>query len=1106
MELVTFPSRGGFSARGVFGIALTVLITAFLWVIVFPTHDIFAATTATWNGTDVILFDGHGFNKADDVKDTTGTIPAGSTIYKAPVQPATAGESSQRLLVIYFAPGVDPPTATSAQYVEFDYTAGSLSNPQKQQSVSMTPQSQSDGTGSSCSVGGIGWVICPVSIFLAESMDNIFNFLANLMKTQPLVLGDSNNSMYVAWNIMRSIANIAFVIVFLIIIYSQLTSIGISNYGLKKLIPRLVVAAVLVNVSYYIGAVAIDLSNIIGVSLQNMFVSIRENVFHMTNDTFAGVNNNPWTTVTTVVLAGGGVIGGAFFASQGGLYLLIPILLGVGITALLVLIVLAARQAIIVILMIIAPLAFVANLLPNTEKWYKKWQELFMTMLIFFPAFSLVFGGSQLAGQVIIQNAGDNIITVIFGMAVQIAPLVITPLLLKLSGNVLGAIGNLANKQRGSVMNPTRDWAKRRAEHAKQKNIALGPRWRNPSSVGAGMVRRMDNRRRRLQDKTDLWTQEATNNYEETPQYGDIHERKAASDYRKEAIHSHHAAHIDTLRAGNGVDRHNVYGQGLAAETAKEHAETAKNTVASHYNDMRVRGGQALYASSYALEVSKTRLEDTEAAKNAYYTNQKATNGTQLYNAMESLETTKVRLESAQSRYATTVDTLKIDSHSTLNGAIQTAQTTKQQAEAAQVRLQTYLDTQNRTTGSVTNASYVELERAKVVAEGAKSQLATYTTDLKTINGINGQSLHTEFIETEHVKHAQQTAEAKLARTIEEYKAGGATDPDTGITVIDGVALNQNQVKLATSFKEENARLIAEKQGAVSAQYVQQSYIAGLMDETSSDPLSAQVLQTAAGIDPNGKNRAQANAVAQLEKLTQEALSNGVTMLGNRAQRRGITIKTLAQEIYAKQVGKYRDGNGVLQPRQEQDPSVIEAALEALARDGDIPTLRDARLDVNAPFIDQSMLTRIFARNDTTTKQKGGYDLAVNPGLAGVNREEMDLSVADSLGEITAAHIADQKYGWWKEVSVSIPRIISNIETYPNISEDERIQHTAALRKLYRNTTTALRSKEVVDEIGDRIEETIAIHEYLHNYFHDSDREIDYRAVRGGSESPWPLP
>lgn len=65
-----------------------------------------------------------------------------------------------------------------------------------------------------------------------------------------------------------------FIIAFLAIIVSQVTGMGINNYGIKKMLPRLVVAAIAVNVSYYICQLIVDLTNILGYEIQNALAGI----------------------------------------------------------------------------------------------------------------------------------------------------------------------------------------------------------------------------------------------------------------------------------------------------------------------------------------------------------------------------------------------------------------------------------------------------------------------------------------------------------------------------------------------------------------------------------------------------------------------------------------------------------------------------------------------------------------------------------------------------------------------------------------------------------------------------------------------------------------
>ena len=590
MELARFPSRGGFSVRSIITFVASVLVAVLLWAILAPTPAQ-AATEASFVG-DVITFDGHTYNPVSDLDPSHG-LATGTSVYIY-YSPDNVESRATSAFFIYFAPGTDPPTATSADFVAYDYDTrtDTFSNPHDQATLTMEPSSQEDSYNSCTVTGGLGWIICPVTVFMAEGMDFLFEVIGNFLTVQPLNLNGetADNGLYIAWNIMRNIANIAFVIAFLIIIYSQLIG-GTTNYSLKKLIPRLVVAAVLVNISYVISALAVDISNILGWSVQSVFEGIRKDVFHISDETLGAGLNSSWAVVTAAVLGGGGAVAGVFYViSSGAYFLLIPILLLVVLTALLVLVVLAARQAIIIILIIIAPLAFVANLLPNTEKWFTKWRDLFMTMLIFFPAFSLVFGGAQLAGQIIIMNAGDNIIMVIFGMAVQIAPLVITPLLLKLSGNLLGKIAQIANNPNKGLLDRNKKWANDRAELARHRSINKGVT-KNPLTWGSGMVRANEFRRRNLQGRLENAKKQADNTYHGTEPYKNIHLEAFEVEVDKQIIENEHKAHIQTTINARGSKLHLQNVQLEAGKRALEAMTKDTEATIKEYEAGRIPGG-----------------------------------------------------------------------------------------------------------------------------------------------------------------------------------------------------------------------------------------------------------------------------------------------------------------------------------------------------------------------------------------------------------------------------------------------------------------------------------------------------------------------------------
>lgn len=514
-ELTKLTSRGGLSARRIFTYALAAILAVFLWTILLApqTH---AADPASWNGDTITYANNQYFNQGKAKAGDSINLPVDSSYYTH-IENTNDQPLTQKAYVIYFAPGQDPGATTTARYAVYDFANKTYSNPQNDQAISIGPNSVINQISSSCAVpGGLGWIICPASVTIATGMDWVLGVISSFLQVQPASVGDSHNVMFVAWNLMRSFANIAFIIVFLIIIYSQLANAGISNYGIKKLLPRLIVAAVLVNISYYMCAIAIDISNVLGYSIQDFFKNIQTSLTNTANGT---MNASIWSvqSITSFVLSGGTAAiagaGGLLIATGGSIasaiFLLLPVLVGLFLAILVAFLILAARQALIVILLIISPLAFVANLLPNTEKWFTEWRKLFTTMLVFFPAFAVVFAGAQVAGNIIVQNAA-SINIVILGLIVKLAPLAISPLLLKLSGSFLGKIAALANTPNKLIKDRAKQWSNERSEMYRRR--ALGAKNLGPVSTRRA-AQFFDSRARRVKERSEIYEKMADNRY-----------------------------------------------------------------------------------------------------------------------------------------------------------------------------------------------------------------------------------------------------------------------------------------------------------------------------------------------------------------------------------------------------------------------------------------------------------------------------------------------------------------------------------------------------------------------------------------------------------------
>ena len=324
--------------------------------------------------------------------------------------------------------------------------------------------------------GAVGWIVCPSGSLLVTIIDGIYNVIVTLLELSPITSED-NSPIYMVWSYMRDIANITLVIAMIIAIISQVSGYGISNYGIKKLLPKLIIGAILLNLSYIICAVSVDLSNVLGNSLGGVFDGIRDRI--IMSGTMNSAADVSFGDLLVPLFAGGALTVGGL-AMVGGLgaalWLALPIILGGVIAVIAALLTIAARQAVIYLLIMIAPLAFAAYLLPNMDKWFDKWRKLFMQMLILFPLFTVLFGASRLAAMAIIASS-DHVYHVLLGVAVQLFPLFFAPSLFKMSNTVLGKVNDFARKPFGGIQRGVGDYAKGKSDTKRARNAA------NPSAL-----------------------------------------------------------------------------------------------------------------------------------------------------------------------------------------------------------------------------------------------------------------------------------------------------------------------------------------------------------------------------------------------------------------------------------------------------------------------------------------------------------------------------------------------------------------------------------------------------------------------------------------------
>lgn len=344
-------------------------------------------------------------------------------------------------------------------------------------------------TPSSCVVDGIGWMVCPIMNALGGLNDALYGWIQSVLVLNPLTQNDTSGAptaQYQNWSIIRNIANVLLIIAFLLIIFSQISSIGISNYGVKKMLPRVILIAVAINLSWTIMSFAVDAVNIIGVGLHDLLNSAAVNANSQTID-----GGNAFGSLTTGLVAGtaglavGGVVALTIAGGSTLVLIALPFIVGAALALLAAVITLFVRNALIIVLVIIAPVALVAYLLPNTEEYFKKWRKMLTSMLFLFPVAALLFAGAKFAAYVIVtSNQPLAQLTAIFVMA---APLGLLPWLARSSGGILASV----NKQLGSmakgVQNATQKGLAARVQTGKDERRANMRNWlggkRDPSKL-----------------------------------------------------------------------------------------------------------------------------------------------------------------------------------------------------------------------------------------------------------------------------------------------------------------------------------------------------------------------------------------------------------------------------------------------------------------------------------------------------------------------------------------------------------------------------------------------------------------------------------------------
>lgn len=312
-----------------------------------------------------------------------------------------------------------------------------------------------------CEASGfsLSWLVCPIVNGITDGMEKLFTtVIIPLLKTKTISrqIDGENTPIFSVWVNFRNLANILLIIILLVAVLAQ--AVGgsfIDAYTLKKIIPRVVIGVILLNLSFYLIAFLYDLVNILGDGIGNIIYAPFKTAGAL------GFQPGEWASLGTLAAGIGAavtaiVIGGPLF-SMLAVFVLLPFMFAVLGT----LMTLFLRQALLVFLVIISPVAIVLYCLPSTEQYLKKWWSILIKTLLVYPIVVILFTLANIAPSILEITDKNSVVYSFMQIIAMFIPIFIIPFAFKLSGGMVGslygALSGLGKRATKAIQGDERD-------------------------------------------------------------------------------------------------------------------------------------------------------------------------------------------------------------------------------------------------------------------------------------------------------------------------------------------------------------------------------------------------------------------------------------------------------------------------------------------------------------------------------------------------------------------------------------------------------------------------------------------------------------------------
>jgi hypothetical protein len=345
------------------------------------------------------------------------------------------------------------------------YKAG---NTQAQKNVNTNTNTPAGGssnpTAPTCEDGKspLSWIFCALINDLSSGVDWMYgNVIQPLLLINPVNLTDNNptDHTYQIWSNFRIYGDIFLVIALLVIVYSE--SIGggmLDAYAVRKILPRLLAAAILINLSIYLVAIAVDISNIVGHGINNLLEAPFQSninsghyyVLNMSSSASTGTQAAAATGSAVTLVA---IVAGLWNISLAGsilMYLVVAFLVPALFIFMAIMVTVILRRGLIILLIFLSPIAFALYCLPNTEQYFRRWWDMLFRTLLVYPIIAVMFAlGDIMSVTITSSSTGfvSSYLATFIGAISLFVPIALIPFSFRIAGGVLGRFHDFATQK-----------------------------------------------------------------------------------------------------------------------------------------------------------------------------------------------------------------------------------------------------------------------------------------------------------------------------------------------------------------------------------------------------------------------------------------------------------------------------------------------------------------------------------------------------------------------------------------------------------------------------------------------------------------------------------